>query len=301
MSAIQKATETTTWALAPRTMDEALRFADMLAKSDLVSRDYKGKAGNVIVAIQMGAELGLSPMQALQNISVINGRPAVWGDAMLAIVSAHPECEDVIESDDGNTATCTVKRRGRSPVTRTFSMEDARQAGLANKEGPWRAYPKRMRQMRARAFACRDAFADALRGLNSAEEVSDIPADAPQHAPREIRAEVVESSAVEHAALPASDDPEDFAIPFGKHAGKPMRELNNQALGWYAKEAKRDDVKAAARRVLDARKAKADAVSGKLDAAKAADRAALTHDEADTNDDWGMGSAGEVEAEVVNG
>lgn len=162
-------------ALRPANLAEAMQFAEMLAKSDLVPKDYKGKPGNCMVAMQMGAEIGLAPMQAIQNIAVINGRPAVWGDALLALVQAHPDCEDVIETDDGATATCTIKRRGRTPVTRTFSTEDAKAARLAGKEGPWTNYPKRMRQMRARGFACRDAFADVLRGLASAEEAQDIP------------------------------------------------------------------------------------------------------------------------------
>lgn len=55
-------------------------------------------------------------------------------------------------------------------------MEDARKAGLAGKQGPWTSYPKRMRQMRARAFALRDVFPDVLRGMPVAEELMDTPA-----------------------------------------------------------------------------------------------------------------------------
>jgi hypothetical protein len=54
-------------------------------------------------------------------------------------------------------------------------MDDAKAAGLQGKQGPWTQYPKRMRQMRARAFALRDVFPDVLRGLPVAEEVMDIP------------------------------------------------------------------------------------------------------------------------------
>ncbi len=159
---------------APANLSEAMRLADMIARSDLAPKDYKGKPGNVLIAMKMGHELGLSSMQAVQNIAVINGRPSVWGDAMLALCQAHADFEDIIETDDGQTATCTVKRRGRSPTTRTFSMEDAKRAGLLGKQGPWTNYPARMRQMRARGFALRDAFADALRGLSSAEEQQDV-------------------------------------------------------------------------------------------------------------------------------
>jgi len=67
------------------------------------------------------------------------------------------------------------KRKNRTAVTRSFSMVDATKANLANKEGPWRSYPGRMRQMRARGFALRDSFADVLKGISIAEEAMDTP------------------------------------------------------------------------------------------------------------------------------
>lgn len=168
------ATQTKQFDLSPQTFDQALTFSKYLADSDLVPKDFKGKPGNCLIAMQWGAELGLKPMQAMQNLAVINGRPALWGDAVIALVRSSPLCEFVIETDDGNTATCRVKRRGEPEQVRTFSMDDARAAGLAGKQGPWAQYPKRMRQMRARAFALRDVFPDVLRGIPVAEELQDM-------------------------------------------------------------------------------------------------------------------------------
>ena len=161
--------------LSPQTFEQALTFCDYLADSDLVPKDFKGKPANCLIAMQWGAELGLKPLQALQNLAIINGRPALWGDAVIALVRSSPLCEYVNESDDGKTATCAVKRRGEPEQVRTFSMADAQAAGLSGKSGPWTQYPKRMRQMRARAFALRDVFPDVLRGLAVAEELMDAP------------------------------------------------------------------------------------------------------------------------------
>lgn len=161
--------------LSPQTFEQAVKFSHMLADSDFVPKDFKGKPGNCLIAMQWGAEIGLKPLQSLQNLAVINGRPALWGDSVIAIVRGSPVCEYVIENDDGHTAFCKVKRRGEPEQVRTFSMDDAKAAGLAGKQGPWVQYPKRMRQMRARAFALRDVFPDVLRGLPVAEEVMDAP------------------------------------------------------------------------------------------------------------------------------
>jgi hypothetical protein len=164
-----------TFSLSPRNLAEAMEFAKIIASSDMVPKDYINKPGNVLVAVQTGAELGLKPMQSLQGISVINGRPGVWGDAMRALVISHPEFEDLHEDKQDTHCTVTLKRRGRSAVVTTFTMEDAKKAGLAGKQGPWQTAPKRMLQMRAFAFAARDLFADALKGIKSIEEIRDYP------------------------------------------------------------------------------------------------------------------------------
>jgi hypothetical protein len=141
----------------------------------MVPKTYQGKAADILVAVQMGAELGLKPIQALQNIAVINGKPSVYGDALLALVQAHSSFEDIKEwyDEKTNTAFCTVKRKNQTEHTVSFSIEDAKKAGLWGKTGPWTQYPKRMMQMRARGFALRDKFADALGGLITVEEAQD--------------------------------------------------------------------------------------------------------------------------------
>ncbi|CAB4141478.1 RecT family [uncultured Caudovirales phage] len=174
---------TTNRGFAPATLTEAIQFSDMLASSSMVPKAYQGKPQDILVCVQWGYEMGLAPMQALQNIAVINGKPSVYGDAAMALVQASSVCEDVEEYFEGEgtpnpVAVCVAKRKGRKPVTAKFSVEDAKRAGLWGKQGPWQAYPKRMMQMRARGFALRDAFPDVLKGLITAEEAQDYPDEA---------------------------------------------------------------------------------------------------------------------------
>jgi hypothetical protein len=166
--------------LALQSFDDAFRFAKMVAASEFAPKDFKGKPESCLLAIQHGSEVGLSPMQSLQSIAVINGRPTIWGDAALALVQACSVCEYVREYLEGEgdnlTAVCEAKRQGYpAPTTVRFSVADAKKAGLWGKSGPWTQYPSRMLQLRARGFALRNAFADALRGLVTAEEAQDYP------------------------------------------------------------------------------------------------------------------------------
>lgn len=174
----EPATQNPLATLAPKTLDEALRFAEMLSKSDLVPKDYQNKPGNCLIAIQWGMEIGLQPLQAMQNIACINGRPSLWGDSMLALCRAHPSFEWIDEKEGADGAVVTVKRRGQPECVREFNLEDAKRSGLLGKQGPWQQSPKRMMKLRARAFALRDTFTDVLRGIASAEEMRDMPTPA---------------------------------------------------------------------------------------------------------------------------
>jgi hypothetical protein len=186
--------------IMPANLDEAYRMAKAFSSSELVPKQFRGKPEDVLVALQMAAEVGLPPFQGLQSIAVINGRPGLWGDGLLALVMSsacyqdHDEYYEVDEQRrDGLTAddlqkpttaaVCVFSRRGKAtPIVRRFSVAQARKAGLlgtekgGGKEGPWQTHPDRMLAMRARSFAARDGFPDVLRGIASAEELRDLPA-----------------------------------------------------------------------------------------------------------------------------
>ncbi len=155
--------------LKPTNVNEALQIAEWLSKSSMVPDEYKGKPENILVAMEMGFEVGLGAMQSLQNISVIGSRPSIWGDAMLALVLGSGLCDDIKETfdDNTNTAHCMVQRKGMpDPHHSKYSFDDAKLAGLiGGKSYVWKSNPKRMCQMRARGFALRDTFPDVLKGL----------------------------------------------------------------------------------------------------------------------------------------
>jgi hypothetical protein len=163
---------------APDKCEHYENLACKLAGSQVIPKQYIGKPTDLFVAMAMGYQLGMPVEQAIQDIAVINGRPCVWGDGLLAIVMNHPEFDDIIEAPiiSGQTIvgySCTVKRKGKADYTKTFTLDMAKKAGLLGKTGPWTQYPDRMLQMRARGFALRDRFPDALRGIKLREEVED--------------------------------------------------------------------------------------------------------------------------------
>ena len=173
--------------LVPQTYSELLKWAEMAAKTEMVLKALRGKPADIVLAVQYGSQLGLTIMESLRGVAVINGNPGVFGDAMLALCKRHPEFEACIETPqvaptgEINGYICEARRKGQPPVIHKFDVDDAKRAKLWGKTGsqgqdtPWITYPQRMLQMRARSFALRDQFADMLRGFVSVEELQDYP------------------------------------------------------------------------------------------------------------------------------
>lgn len=166
--------------LAPHYM----KLAGQLAASEMVPKCFRNKPSDLFLCWSMGYQIGIPPEQAMNCIAVVNGKAVMWGDEMLALCMSHPDWMDMKEEPTVNGAgtvvayTCTVKRRGRSDTVSVFSLDMAKKAGLLAKGGVWNQYPERMLKLRARGFALRDAFPDALKGIKSREEVEDyIDAD----------------------------------------------------------------------------------------------------------------------------
>ncbi len=202
--------------LALSLFDDLWRFAQIVAKTDFPPKDFRGKPEACFSAIEHGAEVGLSPMQSLQSIAVINGRASIWGDAALALVLASLACEWVRESVEGDgdamVAICEAKRRQfERPTVVRFSVADAKKANLWGKSGPWQQYPKRMLQLRARGFALRDAFPDVLRGLVTAEEAQDYAGDIPATVARPAALPAPAEPAPKPAAQPRQATDDDLA------------------------------------------------------------------------------------------
>jgi hypothetical protein len=246
-------------AIIPRDIDEIWRFSGMVAKSGMAPKGME-RQETIAAAIMHGMEIGLQPLQAIQSIAVVNGRPCVWGDAAIGLVQGSGLLEDINEGieDQGEkmTAFCELKHKQRkSVIRRTFSVADAKEAGLWGKTGPWKQYPKRMLQMRARAWALRDGFADVLKGLQVREEVADysrapIPIDATAQpvtaaeimgeepateAPEFEEAEVIEAEDEPAEPALALDEPKDNGFCFHDSNGvvtKPYKSLKEIADGF---------------------------------------------------------------------
>jgi hypothetical protein len=158
--------------LVPTTFEAMYRLSEIILASEVTPKGMD-TAPKVFAALQLGAEIGLMPMQSIRSVAVINGRPSVWGDAALGLVRASGLLERFKETpildNDGTFVGyhCKAKRLGvPDTVEHEFTLADAKEAGLLGKQGPWAQYKKRMCQMRARSYVLRDLFTDQLFGIH---------------------------------------------------------------------------------------------------------------------------------------
>ena len=178
--------ELTTSNLMPQTFEAKYRMAQTLCQSGLIPSGLNTPE-KVSVALQWGHELGLTPMVAVNNVAVINGKPTLSADIMSAVVKRSPEYGGIEWKELSETkAECVITRilsnGEKESITSSFTIEDAQKAGLTGKD-VWRKYPKRMLKHRCLSYGLKDMFPDLLAGLYTPEEMESV--DAPAEQPKE--------------------------------------------------------------------------------------------------------------------
>lgn len=127
----------------------------------------------LMVIMQTGRELGMMPMESVNSLYIINGRVAMQSQAMLTKVLGSGIKLQWLEETDKK---CVVKFSGlgRPDYISTFTIEEATQAGLTSKGGPWKQYPKIMLRWRALALGARVFCPDVIQGLHTVEELANV-------------------------------------------------------------------------------------------------------------------------------
>lgn len=195
----------------PKSLEQAQWLAKQVVSSGLAPSDLR-KPQDALVILMTGAELGLRPMEALRGIYVVNGRPTLKADLMVALVRKSPECEYFTRTEMNNERCTYETKRSDQPQPQeyTYTIEQAHNAGLTDKD-VWEKYPDRMLRARAASALAREEYPEVLLGLYTPEEASSIDDD-PETDP--VVAEVVEDDAAqpEPTGETAEPEPSDDAV-----------------------------------------------------------------------------------------
>jgi len=210
-----------------QSMEDAWRFAQAVVKSGFVPDGLKTPEA-VMIALQAGLELGLTPWQSVQSIVPIKGTPTVRVETACALVEGAGLLEHGTKfrhryEGAGDAMKCivwTVPKGSREAVESEFSMADAKTAGLAGKDN-WKNYPKRMLLARAKGFHVRDYYPTAIRRMPFAEERVEIEDARGERPIRDVSVAPRVSKALQAKLEPAAEteilpaEPDDCAHPEG--------------------------------------------------------------------------------------
>ena len=131
-----------------------------------------------IAIVQTGRELGIGPSTALREMFISPGGHPTCSAGLLAALVWRDHGDNALRVDEQQSSdkACVVvyKRRGWDTFQqKSFSMEDARRAGLVKPNSPWEKYPADMLRSRCISAVCRTAFSDTILGMYTMEELDD--------------------------------------------------------------------------------------------------------------------------------
>lgn len=215
------ATTAGTFALIPKGFEDAERIATKLSQSQMLPEHFRGKPENVFWALAYGLEVGLTPIQALQAIYVVHGRPGMYAAAKVALIRGSGVCEffRCVEAS-ATSATYETKRKG-DPVVhkKQVTIEMARSAGWAGQNKKYESEPQRMLEARAKGWLADDVYPDVLRGIETAEELYDGGAGGPTFtAPPPSKGDIID---IAEAKVPRGPEPKGKPAPAAEKAAEP--------------------------------------------------------------------------------
>lgn len=179
------------------TLSEVRQMAEAAAKSGLFPQLRSPDAAMTLMMLCQAE--GLHPIQALRRFDVVQGRPAMKADAMLGEFQQRGG-KVKWSRHDAEVCSAVFEAPGLAEaVTVTWTMEDAKRAGLAGKSGPWQQYPRQMLRARVISEGVRMAMPAVVVGLYAPEEVQDFA----RPAPVEVVVEAPKAPANDLAPAPA--------------------------------------------------------------------------------------------------
>lgn len=163
-------------AFEPDNWEQAIKVTALLYKSGLLPSSVKSPEAALAIVMR-GRELGMTAMQSLTSIHVIEGKTGMSADLMVARVleSGKAEFFDLVESSSEKATYVTCRKGRQREVTMTWTIQDAQRAGVATKD-VWRKYPAAMLRHRASSDLARAVYPEVVLGLYDPDEITAEPA-----------------------------------------------------------------------------------------------------------------------------
>lgn len=222
-------------------LERLYKACGTLAKSKMIPVALQGKDADIFAILVMGTELGIKPMQALNSINVIQGKPTVSPQLMIAMIRGKlPDCVIDIKSDATNeTVTCTTARTRQDFkdglfYTASWNMLKADKMGLSSKDN-YKKQAETMLRWRSVAESCRITFPDIIMGLYIPEEFQDLDG---RIIPTEVSKTESRNMMDEDFPIPEAEKVvgDLYRVQNGKFRSKQLKDISIDDLAQYREE-----------------------------------------------------------------
>lgn len=149
-------------------MSAAHKLATVLCNTQMVPQTFRGKPDDGAAAILYGAELGLKPQQALQQVFVVHGQPAIYARTMVGLLKGQGYKFETVESTDESVTVRGVAPSGEQE-TSTWTLDRAKKAGYTSNK-KYQTDPQAMLYAKAASEVSRRLAPDVLLGIKYAAE-----------------------------------------------------------------------------------------------------------------------------------
>ena len=149
-------------------MSAAHKLATVLCNTQMVPQTFRGKPDDGAAAILYGAELGLKPQQALQQVFVVHGQPAIYARTMVALLKGKGYKFETVESTDDSVTVRGVAPSGEQE-TSTWTLDRAKKAGYTSNK-KYQTDPQAMLYAKAASEVSRRLAPDVLLGIKYTAE-----------------------------------------------------------------------------------------------------------------------------------
>lgn len=203
-----------------RGFENTCRMAKALASSTIVPKEYQNNIGNCLIALDVSNRVGLSPIMVMQNLYVVNGRPAWGSQSISALINTSKKYEKPLQykvEGEGDSLSCyayTVDYEGNDIKGPTITMQMAKDEGWVNKSGSkWKTMPEVMIRYRAVSFFGRLHCSELLLGIYSSDEAADLePTSIIELTHEEVKVEIKENANQEVIDIPVEEVKENNVV-----------------------------------------------------------------------------------------
>ena len=204
---------------------EAWRISSNLSQSDIIPVQYQNKPANVLIALEMAIRMRTSPMQVMQNLYIVNGKPAWSSQYIIAVINSSGKYKQELQfelSGEGEKLSCyawVIDKNDNKLVGPTITMQMAKTEKWIDKSGSkWKTMPDVMIRYRAASFFGRIYCPDLIMGIYAVEEAESFDS------PVIIAEAEIEREAEQNANSVPIEPTEPFAAPQSQITTEPTPE-----------------------------------------------------------------------------